>query len=190
MPTRVIIPPSCNNYTINNTPQLILEDSVNGLEAEFSTRNPSLNGVHIYKRMIDDFGPIGGLNNLLPILEIMAQHQELLNKDNLGNFFDILISVFVPQYQKALIKEKNSNFFLYLSYFFEKIPKNLYDSSLIGIFKSISSFLTTQINENNDFIEFTQQFHNNILMKENILFKFFSEEKDVFIESFYFYIKM
>ena len=182
MPTRVIIPPSCNNYTINNTPQLILEDSVNGLDAEFSTKNPSLNGVHIYKRMIDDFGPIGGLNNLLPILEIMTQHQELLNKDNLGNFFDILISVFVPQYQKALIKEKNSNFFLYLSYFFEKIPKNLYDSSLIGIFKSISSFLTTQINENNDFIEFTQQFHNNILMNENILFKFNQQEQREIID--------
>ena len=100
----------------------------------------------------------------------------------MGNFFDILISVFVPQYQKALIKEKNSNFFLYLSYFFEKIPKNLYDSSLIGIFKSISSFLTTQINENNDFIEFTQQFHNNILMNENILFKFNQQEQREIID--------
>ena len=182
MPTRVIIPSSCNKYTIMDTPKLILEDSINGLDAEFITKSPSLNGVHIYKRMIDDFGPIGGLNNLLPILEIMTKYPELLTKENLGLFFDILISVFVPQYQKALIKEKNNNFFLYLSYFFEKIPENLYDSSLIGIFKSISSFLTTQINENNDFIEFTQQFHNHILMNEKLLFKFNHEEQKEIID--------
>ena len=182
MPTRVIIPTIYNNCTLNNAPHLILEDSINGLDAEFCTKSPSLNGVHIYKRMIDDFGPIGGLNNLLPILEIMTQHQDLLTKENLGNFFDILISVFVPQYQKALIKEKNSNFFLYLSYFFDKIPENLYDDSLIGIFKSISSFLTTQINENNDFIELTHQFHNHILMNENILFKFNHQEQKEIID--------
>ena len=180
VPTRVIIPSSCKKYNLLNTPQLILEDSINGLDAEFNTKNPALNGLHLYKRMIDDFGPIGGLNNLLPIIEIMTKYTELLTKENLGIYFDMLISIFVPQYQKALLKEKNSNFFLYLSYFFEKIPENLYDGSLIGIFKSISSFLTTQINENNYFIEFTEQFHNHILMNEKILFKFnYEEQKDI-----------
>ena len=151
VPSRTVIPSSCKNYNLLNTPQLIIEDSINGLDAEFNTKNPSLNGLHVYKRMIEDFGPIGGLNNLLPIIEIMTRYTELLTKENLGIFLDMLISIFVPQYQKALLKEKNSNFFLYLSYFFEKIPESFYDSSLIGIFKSISSFLTTQINENNSF---------------------------------------
>ena len=182
MPSRVIIPSSCKKYNLSNTPQLIIEDSINGLDAEFETKNPSLNGLHLYKRMIDDFGPIGGLNNLLPILEIMTKYTELLTKENLGLFFDMLISIFVPQYQKALLKESNSNFFLYLSYFFEKIPETYYDDNLIGIFKSISSFLTTQINENNYFIELTEQFHNNILMNESILFKFNHEEQKDIIE--------
>jgi hypothetical protein len=182
IPSRVVIPPTCSNNTIINTPQLILEDSINGLDAEFVTKNPTLNGVHIYKRIIDDFRPIGGLNNLLPIIEIMTKNQDLLTKDNLENFFDILISIFVPQYQKALIKEKDSNFFLYLSYFFEKIPEKFYDNSLIGIFKSISSFLTTQMNENNEFINITDQFHNNILMNETILFKFNYNEQIEMIE--------
>ena len=177
MPSRVIIPSSCKKYNLSNTPRLILEDSINGLDAEFIMKNPSLNGLHLYKRMIDNLGPIGGLNNLLPILEIMTKYTELLTKENLGLFFDILISIFVPQYQKALLKQKNSNFFLYLSYFFEKIPEKYYDDSLIGIFKSISSFLTTQINENNYLIEFSEQFHNHILMNESILFKFTHEEQ-------------
>ena len=181
IPTRVLIPSSCNKYNLQNTPKLILQDSINGLDAVLITKNPSLNGLHIYKRMTDDFEPIGGLNNLLPILEIMIKYTEFLTKENLRFFFDILISIFVPHYQKALFKEKNSNFFLYLSYFLEKIPDSLYDNSVIGTFKSITSFLTTQINEKNDFIVFLEQFHNHILMNEIILFKFnYEEQKDIF----------
>lgn len=93
-----------------------------------------------------------------------------------------MISVFSPQYQNALAKEKNSNFFLHLSYFLEKIPEEFYDNSLTGICKSISSFLTTQINESADFFELTQQFHNYILMDERILFKFNHEEQKEIIE--------
>ena len=182
IPTRIVIPSSCNKYNLNNTPKLTIEDSLNGLHAEFNTRSPSLNGVHIYKRMINDFGSIGGLNNLLPIIEIMTKYTDLLNEENLGNFFGILISVFTPQYQKALAKEKNSNFFLNLSYFLEKIPESFYNTSLTGIFKTISSFFTSQINESNDFLELTQQFHNYILMNERILFKFNHEEQKEIIE--------
>ena len=182
IPTRVIIPPSCKNNILNNTPELFIEDSINSLDAHFITKSPALNGVHIYNRITNDFSSIGGLNNLLPIIEIMTKYNELLTKKNLGNFFVILISVFAPQYQNALAKEKNSNFFLHLSYFLEKIPEEFYDNSLTGICKSISSFLTTQINESADFFELTQQFHNYILMDERILFKFNHEEQKEIIE--------
>lgn len=86
IPSRVIIPSSCKNNILNNTPELIIEDSINGLDAEFITKSPALNGVHIYNRIINDFSSIGGLNNLLPIIEIMTQYNELLTKKNLGNF--------------------------------------------------------------------------------------------------------
>ena len=52
MPSRVIIPPTCKNNTLMDTPQFILQDAINGLDAEFITKNPGLNGVHIYKRII------------------------------------------------------------------------------------------------------------------------------------------
>ena len=101
IPSRVIIPSSCKNNILNNTPELIIEDSINGLDAEFITKSPALNGVHIYNRITNDFSSIGGINNLLPIIEIMTKYNELLTKKNLGNFFVILISVFSPQYQIA-----------------------------------------------------------------------------------------
>ena len=181
MPSRIVIPSSYSkNNTLMNTPQFIISDSINDLDAEFITKNSALNGVHIYKRVLNDFDVIGGLNNLLPIIEVMTGNPELLTKESLAKYFDILISVFAPQYQKALIKEKNSNFFLYLSYFLEKIPENLYDSSITGIFKAISSFLTTQINDNKEFYQFIHQFYNDILMNEIILFKFnYEEQKEI-----------
>ena len=91
--TRVIIPSSCKKYNLLNIPQLIIEEPINGLDAEFNTKNPILNRLHLYKRMIDYFGPIGGFNNLLPILEIMTKYIELLIKENLSIYFDMLISI-------------------------------------------------------------------------------------------------
>ena len=166
MPSRAIIPKSYNNYTLINTPKLIIEDSMNGLDAEFRTKNPSLNGVHFYKRIVNNFISIGGLNNLLPIIEIMTEHSEFLTKENFGYFFDILIYIFTPQYEKSLSKEKDNNFFLYLSNFLAKIPDNLYDNNLIGRFRAISSFLMNQINHNDDFWQYFQNFNNYILLNE------------------------
>ena len=181
LPSRVILPLGCDKSN-KNSPKYIIQDSISGLDAEYVTKKPSLNGVHIYKRILDDFSQIGGLNNLLPILEIMTKYQEFLTKDNLQNYLDILISVFAPQYQKALIKENQCNFFLYFSYFLEKIPESFFDDGLTGIFKTISSFLTTQVNENREFNQYMDQFHEHILINEKILFKFRHEEQKEIIE--------
>ena len=182
MPTRVIIPEKCNNNTLLNSPQLILQDTINGLDAEFRTDNPILNGVHIYKRMTDDFGPIGGLNNILPIIEIMAKCTELLTKKNLDNFLDLFVSIFNVNYKEALLKDNKSNFFMYLSYFLEKIPDIYFDNQFIDVFETVSSFLINQINENYDYFEYVQQFYNYILLNEKILFKFHHEEQSKIIQ--------
>ena len=77
MPTRVDINPQYDDKTIFNSPSLILRDSINNLDAEFTIRTPCLNGVHNYTRINDDFSIIGGLNNLLPIIELMTNNTEL-----------------------------------------------------------------------------------------------------------------
>ena len=71
---------------------------------------------------------------------------------------------------------------MYLSFFLEKIPDDFYDSNLTDIFKTLSCFLTTQINENYDFSNYIEQFHNYILINEKILFKFNHAEQKEIIE--------
>ena len=182
MPSRTVVPSFYYKNTLMNTPQFIIEDSINGLDAVFFTKSPSLNGVHLYKRIVNNFSSIGGLNNLLPIMELMAGQSELLTKINFESFFDILIYILTPQYQKALEKENNNNFFLYLSFFLEKIPDQFFDKVLTARLKYISSFLMNQINHNKAFCPFFQQFINYILMSEKLFFKFNYEEQKEIIE--------
>ena len=181
IPSRVTIPIAYEKNNLIDTPSLILEDSINELNAEFNTNSPTMNGVHIYKKIKNDFNQIGGLNNLLPIMELMVNNSELLTKENLEKFFDILIAIFSPYYKNALINEVNNNFFLYLSYFMEKIPSNFYDNNITNIFKKISSFFSENICEENYILN--KQYQDHILMNEQILFKFHYKEQNEIIES-------
>ena len=176
MPTRVDINPQYEDKTIFNSPSLILRDSINNLDAEFTIRTPCLNGVHTYSRINDDFSILGGLNNILPIIELMTNNSELLTKENFNLFLSLIsIDVFSNLYQHAIMKENDSNFFMSLGYFLEKIPDSFFNNDLISNFKLISSFLNS--GDEKDFLELNKQFHNNILMNEKILFKFNEEDQ-------------
>ena len=174
MPTRVDIPSKNEEKSLINSYHLILRDSINNLDADFTTKNSGLNGVHTFSKIEDDFGQIGGINGLLPIIELMTNNIELLNPENFSSFFSLISNyIFSPQYQNAIIKEKESNFFMNLSYFLEKISDNYFDYNLCENFKSIVAFL----NSDNDFLELNRQFHNHILINEKILFKFGDEQQ-------------
>ena len=178
MPTRVDIPSKNEEKSLINSYHLILRDSINNLDADFTTKNCGLNGVHTFSKIKDDFGKIGGINGLLPIIELMTNNTELLNPENFSSFFSLISNyIFSPQYQNAIIKENNSNFFMSLSYFLEKISDNYFDSNLCGNFKSIVAFL----NNGNDMLELNKQFHNYILINEKILFKFDDEQQKIII---------
>ena len=176
MPTRVDIPSQIEDRSSSNTFQIILKDSINNLDAEFSIRSPSLNGVHTYSIKNDDFSKFGGINNLLPIIEIMTNYSELLTPENFSSYFTLIANyVFSPQYEEAIIKENNSNFFMSLSYFLEKIPNNYFNERLIENFKLILSLFTS--NNEYKFFKLNKQFNNYILMNEKILFKFNEEDQ-------------
>ena len=173
IPTRYMIPVQNEEKTIQNTPQLILVDSIHGLNAIFNTRNPGLNGLHIYPNLYeDDLSILGGVINLLPILELMLEHNEFLNFENFYLFFELItIYVFSPKFQKALAKDR-SNFFKNLSYFLERIPEIYFDEVLARNFKAILVFLSPPDEPNNNYMELCSQFHNYILINEKILLKF------------------
>ena len=173
IPTRYMIPVQHEEKTIQNTSQLILVDSINGLHAEFNTRTPGLNGVHIFPHLYeDDLSILGGITHLLPILELMLEHDEFLNSENFYLFFELItIYVFSPKFQKALSKDK-SNFFKNLSYFLERIPEIFFNDVLAENFKAILVFLCPPDEPNKNYKELCSQFHNYILINEKILLKF------------------
>ena len=178
MPNRLILPDSQSNNSYKNSNQIILKDSINNLDAELNINSPGLNGVHILYRFTEDLNPLGGLNHFLPIIEIMSKNEELLLNENLPNFFNLISSIFMPSYSEALKKENNSNFFFNLSYFLEKIPNSCFDSQLASKLISISSFL---IYLDKKYINIIQQYHNYILLNENILFKFGFKEQAIIL---------
>jgi len=150
---------------------IILNDSINGIDAEFTTKSPQLNDVHLFKTFSEDFQPFGGLNHFLPIIEIMTQNNNFLENENLSKFFSLISGLTLSHNLK---NENNSKFFFNLSYFLEKIPDKYFDEQLCSKLTSISYSL---IYDQSEYINIIRQFHNNILMNKSIFFKFKSQEQ-------------
>ena len=104
MPNRFILPENQNQRTDKIASRIILKDSINNLDAEFNINslNSNLNGIHIYEKFSDYIIPFGGLNQFLPIIEMMTKNEELLFNENLLNFFHLISSIFMSSYHKIL----------------------------------------------------------------------------------------
>lgn len=106
----------------------------------------------------------------------MVNYPELLSQENFSLYFNTISNCLLSNlYEKAIKKENNSNFFIYLSYFLEKIPSIYFDNSLIENFKMILAFLNN-FNES-DFCILNKQFCDWILINEKILNKFSKEDQ-------------
>ena len=171
IPNRYIL---CNqsddNRNICNATNIILIDSINGLNAEFNTRTPSLNGIHIFQNLYEDnLDVLGGINNLMPILEFILNNDEFLSLDIFSSFFNLLsVYVLSPKHKYSLIQESEYNFFKSLSYFLEQMPNKFFNDELAENFKAILGFF----NGDNNLEKFNNQFHDYILLNEKILLKF------------------
>ena len=185
MPNRIMLPEDQINKSYKNANRIILKDSINNLDAEFNTNSPYINGVHLFTKFSDDFCHFGGLNHFLPIIEIMTQNEDLLFNENLSNFINLISSLFMPSYLNSLKNENNSKFFFNLSLFLGKITDIYFDNRIASKLISISSFL---IYLDRNYINLIQDFHNFILMNENILFKFNYEDQALLLEQIKFFI--
>ena len=189
-PSRIEIPNDLGAKNIQNAPKVILKDSINNLDAIFNKelendKNTNLNGIHIFNRLVDDLNNIGGLNHLIPIIELMANSEELLTTQNICSFFNLITIIFTPYYKNALNDEKYSNFFFNLSFFLEKIPDSFFDNQLAIKLISISLFLTCL---DKKYINIIQQYHNYILLNEKILFKFHFEGQSIILQQIKYFI--
>ena len=67
----------------NNNKQIILKDSINGLDAVFENKkniNSDLNGVHIFKNSFEELKFFGDLNIFIPIIELLINSENLIDK--------------------------------------------------------------------------------------------------------------
>ena len=174
---------------------IILLDSINNFNANLKNNNnlssSRIGGVHILTNIFQDFSmDIGGINHLLPLIEVMTDYNELLTNENLETFMNIILYLF-SNHKKLLSNEENSKFFYYLSLFLEKIPEKFYTDVAVHI-KSILLTLESLENENsfnggnnNIFKIYQKEFFNYVCLNEKILFKFNSQEKNIIYNEIY-----
>ena len=191
IPSRYEISNELGSKNRQNAPKIILKDSINNLDAIFTKSNSpeeesekvsNLNGIHTYNRIIEDYNNIGGLNHLIPIIELMNNSpEELLTTENICSFFSLITLILTKYYINALKDEKFSNFFFNLGFFLEKMPDSFYTSefagSLINLSQILLSFMTQDI-----FVELNKQYHNHIMFNQKLLFKFKHAEQKQIVE--------
>ena len=159
-----------------NNNLLILKDAISNIDAEFESQSENLNGALVYKAYYTNVNYIGGVSAFLPIAEMFTKLDEyegyikkdILTKENFNSFVWVIVTVLSGQNYYNLQNAKNNKFFFCLSLFLEKLPSELFTAEIIGLFKTISSSL---INEGN-FPELSQEYHQYILLNEDILFKY------------------
>lgn len=169
MPTRIEKDESNNNL-------VILKDAVSELDAEFESQIENVNGVHVFTPKYNYIYLIGGVNNFLPIAEMITSlnkyegyiESDVLTQDNFNDFIWIIVTVLSGQNYFNVLNAESGHFFSCLSIFLEKISSERYNKEVIGLFKTISSSL---INDDN-YSNLCQVFHREIMLNENILFKF------------------
>ena len=169
-------------FELDNTNEnIILKDSISGLDALFNyknNKNSDLNGIHLFNNIFEDFNALGGLNQFIPILEIIINSENLLTKENLLSFLNLVSTMINPYYKKFLKNEKNSNFFSNLSFFFGKIPEKFFISEISDNIINLSQKLMAQIDDE-DFKDIIQDFQN-FIFDEKLFYKYkYQDQKNI-----------
>ena len=138
-------------------------------------------GVNNYVNKNKNIRDLGGLNNLLPIIELMLSSlkeenpyklidKNILTERTLQEFLIIIQKILIG-HDNNIINEKETHFLSCLSIFLEKIPSKFYTlnvlQSIIGLID-----LPIEINDNQSNSQNTNNFINLILLNERIITKF------------------
>ena len=138
-------------------------------------------GVNNYVNKNKNIRDLGGLNNLLPIIELMLSSlkeenpyklidKNILTERTLQEFLIIIQKILIG-HEKNIINEKETHFLSCLSLFLEKIPSKFYTlnvlQSIIGLID-----LPIEVNDNQSNSQNTNNFINLILLNERIITKF------------------
>ena len=150
-------------------------------------------GVNNYKNKNKNIKELGGINNLLPIIELMIStlnnninynlvDKNILTEKTFKEFLS-LIQIILTKHKMNIIDANITNFFACLSIFLEKIPGHLYTPNILNTIIEISNVV---MNENFDEKEkklfnldnnYKYNYLNTILVNEKIIYKFSLENQ-------------
>ncbi len=133
--------------------------------ASFEKLNGGVCGVRHFHNFQKNIFMLGGINNILPILELMWCTDTY--KENFVEFME-LISQILFEREKNIKDAVEKNFFQMLSIFIEKFDKEIFNSRLLNIFKDLLKHFFSCIGKNN----LCKIFLDNILLNVKILLKF------------------
>ena len=158
----------------------VIDDIFGNFMGEFSEND----GINNFKKNAKSIKSLGGMNNLLPIMELMYSsiskaknikydyiESGILSEKTFLEYFKVLKTILIGR-EKNLIEANNGNFFSSLGIFLEKFPSNIFTSEILKIFLDIGkeTFQLTQSKSKENFV-------NVILLNEKILSKFKLKEQ-------------
>ena len=136
-------------------------------------------GVNNYKNKNKNIKNLGGIHNLLPIIELMISslkknnpyklvEKNILTERTFQEFL-IIIQKILINHDENILNEKETHFFSCLSLFMEKIPSKFYT---LNILQSILGLINLPLTIQNKKDKNSNNFINLILLNERILTKF------------------
>ena len=131
-------------------------------------------GVNLYRGFQKKVNLIGGINIILPIIELLYLNMKLCleHKDLYYNFFELILTIL--KYKKKNVQNAmNNKFFMILSIFIEKMPEELFDKKIHQIIIDLAINIFFYHNKHPLYLDYCDY----VLLNEKIVFKFISSEQ-------------
>ena len=190
----LLIPVENNNYNDNeiiNLSNSYFNNLTNNFRIKFNSSAGNIN-ININNHLTNKINLLGGINNILPFLEILIQYIKKNNKINF-NIFQECIQIIINIINIILINHKTNTSEISISSFFEIIGLFLQNLSFNTKDKNEKEFFSTKImyslldlsayllNNSEKFPNQTKSYLNNILFNIKIITKFsFTNQNMIF----------
>ena len=166
----------CPFTNVNNS---TIDDIFGNYIAELSKND----GINNYINNFKNIEIIGGINDLLPISELILKYKNILipkeDESILIKYF-LIIKDIILSHNRNFINANKNYFFSNVSLFLEKYPNEFFDDKLLKVLIDIGKEIF-QINNNEIMLNYYNDNNDNyiinILLNENIFSKFSSENQ-------------
>ena len=162
-------------FTYNNRENCI--DDIFGNYIAVLSKN---DGVNNYINHIKNIQILGGINNLLPIAELMVKFKNtknnIISEKSVIKYLNIFKDIII-EHNNNLYDANKNYFFSNLGLFLEKFPQNIFTEKILYILLDIGK----EVFQYNDTININHNYNynyiNNILLNEKIFSKFSTENQ-------------